>query len=173
MTEAVKTLPPRPGVYRMINAAGDVLYVGKAKNLKKRVSSYLRVDQMPMRLQRMVFDTHVCEIVTTHTEAEALLLESNLIKQLKPRYNILLRDDKSFPYILIEGGHDFPRIVKHRGARRKGHEHFGPFASAGAVNSTLAALQKSSFCGVARTRFFQTARGLASYIKSSDAPRPA
>ena len=95
-----------------------------------------------MRLQRMVFDTHVCEIVTTHTEAEALLLESNLIKQLKPRYNILLRDDKSFPYILIEGGHDFPRIVKHRGARRKGHEHFGPFASAGAVNSTLAALQK-------------------------------
>ncbi len=142
MTEAVKTLPPRPGVYRMINAAGDVLYVGKAKNLKKRVSSYLRVDQMPMRLQRMVFDTHVCEIVTTHTEAEALLLESNLIKQLKPRYNILLRDDKSFPYILIEGGHDFPRIVKHRGARRKGHEHFGPFASAGAVNSTLAALQK-------------------------------
>jgi excinuclease ABC subunit C len=142
LTEAVKTLPPRPGVYRMINAAGDVLYVGKAKNLKKRVSSYLRVDQMPMRLQRMVFDTHVCEIVTTHTEAEALLLESNLIKQLKPRYNILLRDDKSFPYILIEGGHDFPRIVKHRGARRKGHEHFGPFASAGAVNSTLAALQK-------------------------------
>ncbi len=142
LTRTVKTLPPRPGVYRMIGAAGDVLYVGKAKNLKKRVSSYLRVDRMPVRLQRMVFNTHACEIVTTHTEAEALLLESNLIKQLKPRYNILLRDDKSFPYILIEGEHEFPRIVKHRGARKKGLEHFGPFASAGAVNSTLTALQK-------------------------------
>ena len=142
LTKTVKTLPPRPGVYRMINADGDVLYVGKAKNLQKRVSSYLRVERMPTRLQRMVFDTHACEIVTTHTEAEALLLESNLIKQLKPRYNILLRDDKSFPYILIEGGHDFPRIVKHRGARAKDHEYFGPFASAGAVNATLAALQK-------------------------------
>lgn len=142
LTKTVKTLPPRPGVYRMINAEGTVLYVGKAKNLKKRVSSYLRVESMPIRLQRMVFNTHTCEIVTTHTEAEALLLESNLIKQLKPRYNILLRDDKSFPYILIEGGHDFPRIVKYRGARKKGLEHFGPFASAGAVNSTLTALQK-------------------------------
>ena len=142
LTKTVKTLPPRPGVYRMVDANGDVLYVGKAKNLKKRVSSYLRVDRMPIRLQRMVFNTHACEIVTTHTEAEALLLESNLIKQLKPRYNILLRDDKSFPYILIEDGHDFPRIVKHRGARKKGLEHFGPFASAGAVNSTLTALQK-------------------------------
>jgi excinuclease ABC subunit C len=142
LTKTVKTLPPRPGVYRMINAEGTVLYVGKAKNLKKRVSSYLRVDSMPTRLQRMVFNTHTCEIVTTHTEAEALLLESNLIKQLKPKYNILLRDDKSFPYILIEGEHDFPRIVKYRGARKKGLEHFGPFASAGAVNSTLTALQK-------------------------------
>ena len=142
LTKTVKTLPPRPGVYRMINAEGAVLYVGKAKNLKKRVSSYLRVDRMPIRLQRMVFNTHACEIVTTHTEAEALLLESNLIKQLKPKYNILLRDDKSFPYILIETGHEFPRIVKYRGARKKGLEHFGPFASAGAVNSTLTALQK-------------------------------
>ena len=126
----------------MINAAGDILYVGKAKNLKKRVSSYLLMDRMPLRLQRMVFDTHTCEIVITHTEAEALLLESNLIKQLKPGYNILLRDDKSFPYIMILGGHDYPRIVKHRGARAKGNEYFGPFASAGAVNHTLATLQK-------------------------------
>ena len=138
----VKNFPQKPGVYRMSNVAGDVLYVGKAKNLKKRVSSYLQIDRMPLRLQRMVFDTHICEVVITHTEAEALLLESNLIKQLKPRYNILLRDDKSFPYVMIPGGHDFPRIVKHRGARAKGNEYFGPFASAGAVNGTLATLQK-------------------------------
>ncbi len=142
LTKTVKTLPPRPGVYRMLNGEGTVLYVGKAKNLKKRVSSYLRIENMPIRLQRMVFSTRSCEIVTTHTEAEALLLESNLIKKLKPRYNILLRDDKSFPYIVIEGEHDFPRIVKYRGARKKNLEHYGPFASAGAVNSTLTALQK-------------------------------
>jgi excinuclease ABC subunit C len=142
LTAFVKTFPQKPGVYRMVNAAGDVLYVGKAKNLKKRVASYLHIDRMPLRLQRMVFDTHVCEVVITHTEAEALLLESNLIKQLKPRYNILLRDDKSFPYIMIAGGHAYPRIVKHRGARTKGNEYFGPFASVGAVNGTLATLQK-------------------------------
>ena len=142
LTAFVKNFPRKPGVYRMINAAGDVLYVGKAKNIKKRVGSYLHIDRLPGRLQRMVFDTHVCEVVITHTEAEALLLESNLIKQLKPRYNILLRDDKSFPYIMIPGGHEYPRIVKHRGARTKGNEYFGPFASAGAVNGTLATLQK-------------------------------
>jgi excinuclease ABC subunit C len=138
----VKNFPQKPGVYRMSNVAGDVLYVGKAKNLKKRVTSYLAIERMPLRLQRMVFDTHHCEVVITHTEAEALLLESNLIKQLKPRYNILLRDDKSFPYIMIAGGHPYPRIVKHRGARVKDNEYFGPFASAGAVNGTLATLQK-------------------------------
>ena len=142
LTRTIKTLSSSPGVYRMVGVNGEVLYVGKAKNLKKRVSSYLRLERIPMRLQRMVFNTHSCEIITTHTEAEALLLESNLIKQLKPRYNILLRDDKSFPYILIEIEHEFPRIVKHRGARKKGIEHFGPFASARAVNSTLTALQK-------------------------------
>ena len=138
----VKNFPQKPGVYRMTNIAGDVLYVGKAKNLKKRVTSYLNTERMPLRLQRMVFDTHICEVVITHTEAEALLLESNLIKQLKPRYNILLRDDKSFPYIMIPGGHPYPRIVKHRGGRQKGNEYFGPFASAGAVNGSLATLQK-------------------------------
>ena len=142
LTALAKNFPHKPGVYRMINAAGDVLYVGKAKNLKKRVSSYLHLERMPVRLQRMVNDTQTCEVVITHTEAEALLLESNLIKQLKPRYNILLRDDKSFPYIMIPGGHEYPRIVKHRGARAKGNEYFGPFASAGAVNGTLATLQK-------------------------------
>ena len=98
LTRTIKTLSSSPGVYRMVGVNGEVLYVGKAKNLKKRVSSYLRLERIPMRLQRMVFNTHSCEIITTHTEAEALLLESNLIKQLKPRYNILLRDDKSFPY---------------------------------------------------------------------------
>jgi excinuclease ABC subunit C len=142
LTETVKTLPFTPGVYRMLNAKGEVLYVGKAKSLKKRVASYTRIDRMPMRLQRMVFDTATCEVVVTHTEAEALLLESNLIKQLKPRYNIIFRDDKSFPYIMIPGGHAYPRILKHRGARPKGNEYFGPFASAYAVNATLTALQK-------------------------------
>ncbi|MBM3514034.1 MAG: excinuclease ABC subunit UvrC, partial [Alphaproteobacteria bacterium] len=142
LVSAVATLPETPGVYRMINAKAEVLYVGKAKNLKKRVSSYLKVDRMPLRLQRMVFETRALEVVVTHTEAEALLLESNLIKQLKPRYNVLLRDDKSFPDIAILGGHAFARIVKHRGARTKDHEYFGPFASAGAVNGTLATLQK-------------------------------
>lgn len=142
LADAVKTLSQAPGVYRMLNAKGEALYVGKAKSLKKRVSAYLRVDRMPLRLQRMVYETHTFEVVVTHTEAEALLLESNLIKQLKPRYNILFRDDKSFPYIMIEGGHRFPRILKHRGARAKGNEYFGPFASAYSVNATLTTLQK-------------------------------
>ncbi len=142
LTKVVATLPNTPGVYRMLNAAGDALYVGKAKSLKKRVSSYTRIDRMPMRLQRMVYETYHVEIVVTHTEAEALLLESNLIKQLKPRYNILLRDDKSFPYIMITSGHPFPRVLKHRGGRVKGNEYFGPFASTTAVNRTLTTLQK-------------------------------
>lgn len=142
LIDTVRTLPGKPGVYRMLNAAGEALYVGKAKNLKKRVVAYTRVDRMPGRLQRMVFETRACEVVVTHTEAEALLLEINLIKELKPRYNILLRDDKSFPYIMVTGGHGFPRILKHRGARAKGNTYFGPFASAGAVNRTLTTLQK-------------------------------
>ncbi|MDX2142109.1 MAG: excinuclease ABC subunit UvrC [Rhodospirillaceae bacterium] len=142
LTGALRTLPSKPGVYRMVNGDGDALYVGKAKNLKKRVVAYVRLDRMPMRLQRMVYETRHLEVVVTHTEAEALLLESNLIKQLKPRYNILLRDDKSFPYIMIPGDHAFPRIVKHRGGRVKGNEYFGPFASTSAVNRTLTTLQK-------------------------------
>jgi excinuclease ABC subunit C len=142
LSEALKTLPGSPGVYRMLNGAGEPLYVGKAKNLKKRVSSYTRIDRMPLRLQRMVMETRHLEVITTHTEAEALLLESNLIKQLKPRYNILLRDDKSFAYIKVTGDHPFPRIMKHRGKRAQPHTYFGPFASAGAVNQTLTTLQK-------------------------------
>ncbi len=136
-------LPGSPGVYRMLNQAGDALYVGKAKNLKKRVIAYTRPERLPLRLQRMVAETHTLEVVTTHTEVEALLLEANLIKKLAPRYNILLRDDKSFPYILITGDHRFPQIVKHRGARNRKGEYFGPFASAGAVNQTLTQLQRA------------------------------
>ncbi|WP_337996871.1 excinuclease ABC subunit UvrC [Oleispirillum naphthae] len=142
--EAVlKTLPGSPGVYRMLDAKGDALYVGKAKNLKKRVVAYTRTDQLPLRLQRMVAFTRTMEIVTTHTEAEALLLESNLIKKLKPRYNILLRDDKSFPFIRISREGEWPRITKHRGARSDGADYFGPFASAAAVNQALVILQKA------------------------------
>src|SRR5689334_25396283 len=139
----LRTLPSNPGVYRMMNAAGDVLYVGKAKNLKKRVVNYTQVMKLPNRLQRMVAETTTMEFVTTHTEVEALLLESNLIKRLMPRYNVLLRDDKSFPFIEIAGGHDFPQLNKHRGARDAKSEYFGPFASAGAVNRTLIALQRA------------------------------
>lgn len=139
----VRDLPETPGVYRMTGDKDDVLYVGKAKALKRRVNSYTQIQKLPLRLQRMVAQTKQMEFVHTHTEVEALLLESNLIKKLKPRYNILLRDDKSFPYILITGDHDFPQITKHRGAKRRKGEYFGPFASAGNVNRTIAALQRA------------------------------
>ncbi|WP_041795314.1 excinuclease ABC subunit UvrC [Pararhodospirillum photometricum] len=139
----LRLLPMSPGVYRMIDTRGDILYVGKARELRRRVTSYTQTHRLPIRLQRMVAQTVALEIITTHTEAEALLLESNLIKQLKPRYNILLRDDKSFPYIEITPGHPFPRIVKVRGGRPQGGSHFGPFASGRAVNDTLYALQRA------------------------------
>lgn len=138
----LKTLPGTPGVYRMIDDAGQVLYVGKAKNLKKRVAAYVKTTGQSTRIMRMVSLTRSMEFVSTHTEVEALLLESNLIKNLKPRYNIILRDDKSFPYILITGDHDWPQITKHRGARSRKGEYYGPFASAGAVNETLATFQR-------------------------------
>ncbi len=139
----VKTLPDQPGVYRMLDEAGEALYVGKAKSLKKRVLNYTHVGKLQPRLQRMVAATRDMMFVTTHTEAEALLLEANLIKKLKPRYNILLRDDKSFPYIFVTGDHDFPLLTKHRGAQKRGGDYFGPFASAGAVNRTITILQKA------------------------------
>jgi len=139
----LRTLPDRPGVYRMMNAAGDVLYVGKAKSLKRRVANYTLPAKLPVRLQRMVAETVTMEFVTTHTEVEALLLESNLIKRLGPRYNVLLRDDKSFPHILITGDHDYPQLIKHRGARDRAGSYFGPFASSSAVNRTLTALQRA------------------------------
>ena len=137
-----KTLPAKPGVYRMHDVRGDVLYVGKARALKNRVTNYTQVERLPNRLRRMVAQTRSMTIVTTNSEAEALLLEAQLIKRYRPAYNVLLRDDKSFPFILLRSDHAFPRIQKHRGARRaKGH-YYGPFASAGSVNQTLNALQK-------------------------------
>jgi excinuclease ABC subunit C len=139
----LKNLPPGPGVYRMLNTKGDPLYVGKAKSLRKRVAAYTQLDRLPNRLQRMVAETTALEVIATHTEVEALLLESNLIKRLAPRYNVQLRDDKSFPYILIARDHPAPQILKHRGARDRKGDYFGPFASAGAVNNTITALQRA------------------------------
>lgn len=140
--EVQATLKPKPGVYRMLDARGDVLYVGKARALKNRVANYLQVDRLPLRLKRMVAQTRSMVIVTTNSEAEALLLEAQLIKRYRPPYNVLLRDDKSFPFILLRADHDFPRIMKHRGARKARGNYYGPFASAGSVNTTINALQK-------------------------------
>ncbi|MGO1160735.1 excinuclease ABC subunit UvrC [Brucella pseudogrignonensis] len=139
----VKHLPNNPGVYRMFNSAGDVLYVGKARSLKKRVSNYARGVGHSNRITRMIGETVTMEFVVTRTETEALLLEANLIKRLRPRFNVLLRDDKSFPYILLTGGHRAPGIFKHRGARTRKGEFFGPFASGGAVTRTINALQRA------------------------------
>ena len=138
----LQTLPHKPGVYRMHDARGDVLYVGKARALKNRVGNYVQIDRLPNRLRRMVALTRSMTIVTTNSEAEALLLEAQLTKRYRPAYNVLLRDDKSFPFILLRADHKFPRIQKHRGARRHKGQYYGPFASAGSVNQTLNALQK-------------------------------
>ncbi|WP_299308403.1 excinuclease ABC subunit UvrC [uncultured Croceicoccus sp.] len=140
--EVQRTLKPKPGVYRMLDAKGEVLYVGKARALKNRVANYTQVERLSNRLRRMVSQTRGMEIVTTNSEAEALLLEAQLIKRFRPPYNVLLRDDKSFPFILLRSDHDFPRIMKHRGARRAKGSYYGPFASAGSVNTTINALQK-------------------------------
>jgi excinuclease ABC subunit C len=138
----LKTLPVRPGVYRMQDARGEVLYVGKARVLRNRVANYTQVDRLPLRLKRMISQTRSMTIVTTNSEAEALLLEAQLIKRFRPPYNVLLRDDKSFPFILLRADHAFPRIMKHRGARKAKGDYYGPFASAGSVNTTINALQK-------------------------------
>ena len=139
----VKRLPNAPGVYRMMNAAGDVLYVGKARSLKKRVANYAQGRGHANRIARMIRETKTMEFVVTRTETEALLLEANLIKRLRPRFNVLMRDDKSFPYILLTGDHGSPGIFKHRGARSRGGDYFGPFASATAVGRTINALQRA------------------------------
>ncbi len=140
---ALETMPAAPGVYRMLAQDGEVLYVGKAKNLKNRVRNYAQPAGLNTRTLRMIAETRAMEVVTTHTEVEALLLESNLIKRLRPRYNILLRDDKSFPFIVITADHEWPQLAKHRGARNRKGEYFGPFASASSVNRTLNTLQKA------------------------------
>ena len=139
----LKNLSGKPGVYRMLNADGKVLYVGKAKSLKKRVAAYTHPLRQTVRIRRMINETVAMEFLTTHTEAEALLLESNLIKRYAPRYNILLRDDKSFPFILVTKGHPYPQIMKYRGAQSRPGDYFGPFASVWAVNETLAVLQRA------------------------------
>src|SRR5215207_157785 len=134
-----KHAPASPGVYRMIDAAGEVLYVGKANNIKKRVVAYARPTGRDSRIERMIAATHALEFVSTRSETEALLLEANLIKRLRPRFNVLLRDDKSFPYILITGDHWASQIIKHRGAHTRAGKYFGPFASVWAVNRTITA----------------------------------
>jgi excinuclease ABC subunit C len=154
---AVRHAPTSPGVYRMLNAASDVLYVGKAKNVRKRLTSYARVNApQPARILRMIAATVTVEIISTSTETEALLLEANLIKQLRPRFNVQLRDDKSFPYILITGDHWAPQILKHRGAQSRPGRYFGPFASAGAVNRTITALQRAFLVRSCTDGFFES-----------------
>jgi excinuclease ABC subunit C len=139
---AMETMPANPGVYRMLDDKGNALYVGKARNLKRRVLNYTQIGRLSERLRRMVSETVTMEIVTTHTEAEALLLEANLIKRLKPRFNIVLRDDKSYPWLMLTEDHPYPQITKHRGARTRKASYYGPFASAWAVNQTVTAMQR-------------------------------
>src|SRR4051812_36260953 len=167
-----KLAPSSPGVYRMIDANGEVLYVGKAKNIKKRVTNYARPTAYDARIARMIAGTVTLEFVTTKTETEALLLEANLIKRLRPRFNVLLRDDKSFPYILITSDHWAPQILKHRGARtRRGH-YYGPFANAGAVNRTINALERAFLLRSCSDSYFEarTRPCLLHQIKRCSAP---
>src|ERR687893_2879125 len=150
-----RTLPNAPGVYRMLDAKGNVLYVGKAKSLKARVGSYARGQAHSNRIARMIGETGSMEFVTTATETEALLLEANLIKQLKPRYNVLLRDDKSLPSILLTADHAAPQLVKHRGARKRKGDYYGPFASVWAVNRTINALQRAFLLRSCNDSFYE------------------
>jgi excinuclease ABC subunit C len=151
-----KLAPAAPGVYRMIDAQGDVLYVGKAKNIRKRIVAYTRPTGYDPRIERMIAATAALEFVSTATETEALLLEANLIKRLRPRFNVLLRDDKSFPYILITGDHWAPQILKHRGARTRQGNYYGPFASVWAVNRTITALQRAFLLRSCSDGFFDS-----------------
>jgi excinuclease ABC subunit C len=168
----VKNAPSSPGVYRMLDAKGDVLYVGKAKNIKKRVTAYARPTGLDSRIMRMVGATASLEFVSTSTETEALLLEANLIKRLRPRFNVLLRDDKSFPYILITADHWAPQILKHRGARSRKGSYYGPFASVWAVNRTINALQRAFLLRSCSDSFFEgrTRPCLLHQIKRCSAP---
>jgi excinuclease ABC subunit C len=156
ITDAMRHAPAGPGVYRMMNAAREVLYVGKAKNIRKRLIAYARAAGQTERIARMVAATASLEFVSTRTETEALLLEANLIKQLRPRFNVLMRDDKSFPYILITGDHWAPRILKHRGAQSRAGSYFGPFASANAVDRTINALERAFLIRSCTDAFFES-----------------
>jgi excinuclease ABC subunit C len=153
---ALPSLPLSPGVYRMLDGKGDALYVGKARALRKRVTTYTQTSRLPERLRRMVHETRRIEVITTSSEVEALLLEANLIKKLRPRYNIVLRDDKSYPWLLVSDDHAFPQIAKHRGERRKGAAYYGPFASVWAVNQTITALQRVFLLRTCRDTVFET-----------------
>lgn len=167
-----KLAPRSPGVYRMLDAKGTVLYVGKAKNISKRVASYTRGNGHTNRISRMIAATATMEFVSTATETEALLLEANLIKRFAPRFNVLLRDDKSFPYILITRGHPAPQILKHRGARNRPGDYYGPFAAAGAVNRTLNALERAFLLRSCSDAFYEsrTRPCLLFQIKRCSAP---
>src|SRR5271169_6712122 len=167
-----KNAPAQPGVYRMIDASGDVLYVGKAKNVKNRVRAYARPTGFDTRIERMIAATRALEFVVTRTETEALLLEANLIKRLRPRFNVVLRDDKSFPYILITSDHWAPQILKHRGARARPGHYYGPFASVWAVNRTVNALQRAFLLRSCSDPFFEsrTRPCLLHQIKRCSAP---
>ena len=167
-----KLAPSAPGVYRMIDAHGDVLYVGKAKNIKKRVTVYARPTRHDSRIARMIAATATLEFVSTKTETEALLLEANLIKRLRPRFNVLLRDDKSFPFILITSDHWAPQILKHRGARTRPGQYYGPFASAGAVNRTINTLERAFLLRSCSDSYFEarTRPCLLHQIKRCSAP---
>ena len=172
IARAVKLAPRAPGVYRMIDGKGEVLYVGKAKSIKKRITAYARPTGHDSRIARMIANTVAMEFVTTKTETEALLLEANLIKRLRPRFNVLLRDDKSFPFILITSDHWAPQILKHRGARTRPGHYYGPFASAGAVNRTINALQRAFLLRSCSDSFFEarTRPCLLYQIKRCSAP---
>jgi excinuclease ABC subunit C len=172
IARALKHAPSRPGVYRMADGKGEVLYVGKAKNIKKRIAAYTRPTGHDSRITRMIAGTVTMEFVTTKTETEALLLEANLIKRLRPRFNVLLRDDKSFPFILITSDHWAPQILKHRGARTRPGHYYGPFANAGAVNRTINALQRAFLLRSCSDSFFEarTRPCLLHQIKRCSAP---
>src|SRR5580693_8932515 len=172
IAEFARHAPSAPGVYRMTGAGGEVLYVGKAKNLKKRILAYARPTGHVSRIARMVAATSAIEFVSTATETEALLLEANLIKRLRPRFNVLLRDDKSFPYILITSDHWAPQLLKHRGARTRPGQYFGPFASVWAVNRTINALQRAFLLRSCSDSFFEsrTRPCLLYQIKRCSAP---
>jgi excinuclease ABC subunit C len=172
IVRAVKHAPSKPGVYRMVGEKGEVLYVGKAKNIKKRVIAYTRPTGHDNRIVRMISGTAAMEFITTKTETEALLLEANLIKRLRPRFNVLMRDDKSFPYILITSDHWAPQILKHRGARTKAGHYYGPFADGGAVNRTLNTLQRAFLLRSCTDAFFEarTRPCLLYQIKRCSAP---